>query len=267
MGTSDLTALRRALSLFHDDERGCHIRSQIFDLEINYRVNSEAANFREARAIRNINHDLWQISALMSRLVWMREMTRSGDLHEASWRAYSQLDIEHYYVQVRSALDYLAVLIAESAPKRGQLPTSFRSLRESIEKYEQKIHPKIASMVSSAHWFDELRAIRDSIVHDGAQPMVFSDGNDWLLFQVHGSGLRNMVSKPFMLHNENVAYFDRFVAWSFSHALSALDCVGSCLSEDTQFPTKVGPVRSYGSGFSDIRGWMKELLQRLETAT
>lgn len=267
MSTSDLIALRRALSLFHDDERGCHIQSELFDLEINYRVNSDSANLNEARAIHNINHDLWQIAALMSRLVWMREMTRDGDLHESVWRVYSQLDIEHYYVQLRSVLDYLAVLIAESAPKRGQLPTSFRSLRESIGKYGQKVHPEIALMVSSAHWFDELRAIRDSIVHDGAQPMVFSDSNDWLLFQVHGSGLRNMVSKPFMLHNENVAYFDRFVAWSLSHTLSALDCVGACLFANTQFPINVGPARSYCFGFNEIRGWMRELLQRLEAST
>ena len=264
MSTADVTALRRALSLFHDDERGCHITCSLLDLEINYRVNHDHGGSHQARAIHNINHDLWQIAALMSRLVWMREMTRSDMLNESAWRTYSQLDIEHFYVQIRSILDYLAVLVSESAPKRSQLPKSFRALKASVGKYRNKMHPEIASMIEYSYWFDELRTIRDSIVHGGAQPMVFSDGDDWLLFQVHSpTDFHNMISKPFMLHNPHVAYFNRFVAWSMAHTLSTIDCVGSCLSENTQFAVNVGQVRSYSFGFDEIRHWMRELLDKL----
>ncbi len=270
MNEWDLKSLRLALSLFHEDGDGCYMRSELISLESNYlanfRVNSPLANVKEYGAIGNIQHGLWQISALIQRLVWMRRMARSGELHESVWRVFSQLDIEQYFVQLRSIMDYLGVLIRESSKNPGQIPRSFQKLRSSIDSYERKIHPEIYEIVSSALWFDEIRAIRDSLVHDGARPMVFSEDSDRLLFQVHRTGLRNMISKPFILRSENVACFERFAAWSLSHALSALECVGACLSENAQFQIDVGPVRSNYPGLNIARDWMEDLLQRLEAS-
>ena len=95
--------------------------------------------------------------------------------------------------------------------------------------------------------------------------MVFLGGDEWLLFQVHGENLRNLVTTPFMLHNDNVAYFQRFAAWSFSHTLSALNQVGSHISGSYTHEMNVGPAQSYD--FALLRVWMVELLEQLRGST
>ena len=263
MSTSDIAALQRSLSLIGQDKLGCFISSPLFDLGVNLLVNSEHRDV--SRAIRNLQHDLWQISAIASRLTWMREMLRTEQLDEGAWMAYCRLDIEHFYVQLRSSLDYLAVVIAASGLKKGQLPESFTALRNYALKHPLRMEAQMHALLCSASWFEDLRTIRDSLVHEGAEPMVFSGREDWLLFQVHGKNSTNLVTNPFMLHNENVAYFQRFAAWSFAHTLCTLDQVGVQIAKRYTHEINVGPSKSYD--FTLLRSWMNELLQHLQGST
>ena len=265
MGSSDVAAIQSSLSHLGLDEHGCFISTSLFDLGVNFLVNLKSEHREISRAIRSLQHDLWQVSALTSRLTWMREMLVDGQLHEASWRSYCHLDIEQFYVQLRSALDYLAVVISESAPKKGQLPRSFTGLRNYAQKHPNRLDPEIRTIICGSDWFDDLRTIRDSLVHEGAEPMVFSGKDDWLLFQVHGENLKNLVTTPFMLHNENVAYFQRFAAWSFAHTIFTLDQVGAHISRKYKHEIAVGPAKSYD--FSILRLWLNDLLAHLKSST
>ena len=264
MNLQDSLALEKALSLYSEGEFGCCISSALFDFQTRIWRDVTSEYSPVAKAINNIHHDLWNAAAIAHRIFWMRGMVRQGSLDMGHWRSYSQLDIEHYFVQLRSIFDYLAMCISASAVKKGQLPPSFRALKNSISKYQGKIHPDIVLMVSTADWFDEIRAIRDGLVHEGAQPLIFDDETDSILFQVHpASGLNNMISKKYMMHNDNVAFFDRFAAWSFSHALTAIDCVGVAISEGKRSHNGLGSSRSYSPGFITLKDWMLNLQKLL----
>lgn len=260
MNSRDSFAIEKALSLYGEGEFGCCISSALFDFQLRCLCNAPYASCAASKAINNIHHDLWNAAAIVHRISWMRTMVKKEVLDVGRWRSYSQLDIEHYFIQLRSIFDYLAVCISASATKKGQLPKSFRALKNSISRHQKKIHPDIVAMISTADWFDEIRDVRDGLIHEGAQTLIFDDETDSILFQVHpASGVRSMISKKHMMYNDNVAYFDRFAAWSFSHALTAIDCVGVAISEEKQFSNSVGPSRSYCDGFLTLKNWILDL--------
>ena len=68
-----------------------------------------------------------------------------------------------------------------------------------------------------------------------------------------------------MLYNENVAYFQRFAAWSFAHTLLAVNLVGTHISGKYTNAIAVGPAKSYD--FSILRLWLNDLLAHLKGLT
>lgn len=257
MTFSDLQALEHAAAMFHDDERGCHLQSPLFDLEINLRIWSPESHPGAQSAIRHIHHDLWQAACLVSRLEWMRAMCLEKKLDESLWRHYSQLDIQAFLVDLRSMMDYSVVMIDSFAPKPNQLPDSFRKLRESVDKYGARLPKGVETLLKSANWFDSIRSIRDALVHQGAEPMVFCGAADGILFQIHTAKTYPFFSRSGFMYNENVVYFDRFAAWAMAHTLCFLDSLGHLFYEHTRQEKSVGPASSYCMGFDELRRWMR----------
>jgi len=261
MEEADLEAINHALSLFHDDERGCHLRTPLFDLEINLRVWAPSTHVTAQSAIRHIHHDLWQVALLASRLEWMRAMAQQKTLDDSIWRAYSQIDIEAFLVQLRSLMDYSVAIIDSFAPKQNQIPQSFRKLRDSIERHGSKLPFGAESIVREAGWFDTIRVMRDALVHDGAEPLVFCDASEGILFQVHTGNTHRFFVRSGFMYNENVVYFDRFAAWSLAHTLRYLDLIGRLLIVESLSGPTIGPSSSYCLGFNELRKWMRNFSQ------
>lgn len=258
MTSSDRVALSSALSMFHEGSESLHLRCELFDLEINLRANQAKGHSELRRAIRSLRSDIWNLATIAVRLAWMRDMRAESQLHPNAWRLYCQLDIEAYFVQLRSALDYLTIAVASTGEKRGQLPSSFRKMREKIAQHRKKLAPALVPIYSEADWFDVLRDLRDGVVHEGREPLVFDD-DQHVLFQVHDRQSEGMVSKPFLMFNENIAYFDRFAAWSFAHLLASIGVAGEVLAPQLALPMKLGPSRNHHPGFPLLRVWMAQL--------
>lgn len=264
MIASALKASESALSLFHDDERGCCVRSPILDLEINLRVWAPSERRAVQDAIRHIKHDLWAVATIADRLEWTRQMALEGKLNEDHWRTYAEVDVEAILVQLRSVLDYSMAVIDGFAPKRGQLPSSFRKLLEGTDKYLDRLPGGVQPLLEDTSWFASLRATRDALVHTGANVLVFCGPSDGILFQVYAPRMNSMINLRPLMHNENIARFDRFAAWQISHILSYLHALGRLFIEGAQRGPSIGPVSSYSPGFPLLRSWISDLRKDLK---
>lgn len=265
MQTPEIRVVERAQSLFHEDERGCCLQSPFFDLEINLRIFAPSLHTGAQRGIRNIHHDLWQTAVIVSRLHWLRDMALRQTLHQNLWRLYSSVDIEAMMTQMRSIMDYSAEVIDSFAPKPKQLPTSFRKLRESLGDYASRLPAGVEPIVREAAWFDTVRAVRDALVHKGAEPLVFASASEGILFQIHIGAEDGMVRHPALMYNDNVVDFRRFAAWTFSGLLFYLDQLGHVLRTRFEPPANTGPSSSYCPGLSVLRDWMSGLLDHLRS--
>ncbi len=255
----DIATLDRALGQFFDGERGCHIRSTLFDFGIEMRV---AGKHSIDRLASIITHDLWNIAVLLARLNWTRSLAIQGTLDSGSWRTFSSLDIENLFVQVRSSMDHAAELFA-FLPKGGQLPASFNKLRGSLKRYRGRMPVDAQSLIESATWFDQMRDIRNAIVHHGGMPLVFGGPEDGLLFQVYEREIQR-ASHPAFMYNESVVYFERYSALLIANLLVFLDDLGKLLRVINPPELALGPIESSAPGFALIREWMVETRGVLE---
>lgn len=261
MYDTDIETIDSALKLFFDDDNGCHICSALFDFGIEMRVVGEPSS----SVVNNITHDLWNISTLLVRLEWMRSLSARSQLHTESWRSFSGLDIENLFVQVRSSMDHATELIQHHLPKGkgGQLPDSFNKLHGSIDKYDSRLPEQLQKLIRSAKWFDQMRSIRDALVHQGGTPLVFGEPAESLQFQIYGKSMNGYVFHPALMFNENVVYFERYTALLLANLLVFLNDLGLILQSIESTSMKIGPVRSYTQGYSLLRGWMIETRQFL----
>ena len=248
MNSRDSENLRTAASLFVEDRFGCGIQSAF--LEVQARTQRPFPSFNPAaqEALRAINHDIWQISVIVSRLEWSRAQVETGILPQAIWCRYAEVDIESLLVQFRSIFDYAARTIEAFAPKRKQLPLSFRSLRENLDKYANRLPEGIEPLIRSADWFDLCVKVRDEIVHGGGHPVVFPSKDEGTLFQVYGGAYQRLIFLRSGMHNENVVRLDRYVAYMFGNTLAFLDMLGKLLMVKCQQPVGNGPTTTYCFG-------------------
>ena len=263
MYASDIATIDAALKLFADDDKGCYICSALSDFGIEMRVEGKTG----AGVVSNITHDLWNISTLLVRLEWMRGLAVRGQLSTDGWRTFSSLDIENLFVQVRSSMDHAAELIQVHLPKGGQLPDSFNKLRSSIDKYRSRLPDELQQLIESARWFEQMRGIRDALVHQGGMSLVFGEPAESLHFQVYGKGMNGYAFHPALMFNENVVHFERYAALLVANLLAFLDRLGGILRSINPASMKMGPVRSYSPGFSLLRAWMVQTRQSLTPAT
>jgi hypothetical protein len=249
--------------MFHAEDEECYLCSEFFDLGIKLRIagNASAPLFNKA------TQDLWNISTLLARLEWTRTLAHQGALNTGAWSSFSSLDIENFFVQMRSIMDHVAEILQSLLPKGKQLPESFRRLRESLDKYRTRLPSDIAALVAGANWFDEMRSARDALVHQGGYSLVFSEPKDGILFQVYGKGHKGCFSHPAIMFNDNVVRFDRYASHVVSNLLVFLDRLGAALlSKTTAIGSVPGQVRCSSMGFALLRLWISDFLSVLHNA-
>lgn len=210
--------------------------------------------------LQAILNDLMQIRTLIERLAFESNIEwNENDPYQ--WNRYFTLDIESFHVYIRSIMDYSAIAIQRSCSiNRANEVRSFRKLRERINRHRELFPKEVAELIELADWFDEIRGVRDFIVHRGAETIVFGNPKDGLLFQTHGAGFKNLIDKKFLLFNENVVYFDRYAAYYYSEMYSFLDLVFREFMRNME-PIKnvTFPSKSFHPGISILKGWIVNL--------
>src|SRR5262249_53130959 len=148
---------------------------------------------RTARHLNHIQDDLVNVGTLMVRLAMITEQQQAGRLPQGHWFAFTTLDIDHFHIQLRSALDHVAEVIVAASAHRRSMPgreghRSFRELQDWLRKDGSNakiVGEDLSSLVDAAVWFPELRELRDDNVHHGARTLSFDDGASGILFQVY----------------------------------------------------------------------------------
>jgi hypothetical protein len=71
-----------------------------------------------------------------------------------------------------------------------------------------RLGPELTQLIRACAWFDVLRFVRDSIVHEGARPMVFP-GYERITFQVYAENVEGLQIEALMF-NESLVDFELY---------------------------------------------------------
>lgn len=212
--------------------------------------------------IKKIFQDIGNIGIILKRLEWMRQKTSEDEYLYQNWQSFASVDIEHFFVELRSIMDYIAEIIVCSAKKHGQLPKTFEKLRNWVEKSpenKKRLGEEISDVIESARWFPSIRLIRDALVHEGGFALVFLEPKEGILFQVY-KDFRNIIDYKMMMYNDNIAYFDRFAAIYFSHLLLFLERFAKAIRSILE-PKHIDYRASSGCSETIIE-WMDSLIKQ-----
>jgi hypothetical protein len=278
--------MTRALDLLSDEKGngGVRFRGKLVILHTSRRV---AENVTESPYVfQHIARDMFNISNLVSRLQWMREASvRERELSER-WRVYASLDVESAYVQFRSLCDHLGFLIYSSfdrIPRQGKYAQSLAKLLIWLWQHEQAVEHELVEVLERAglgkpqevseanelnnamvrNWFGHTRAIRNDIIHRGADAFVFGEPQEGILFQVFKDHLRRTI--PALPHlvvdGTDLVHFDKY----FSLQMANLLVFTELLSESIMRKLDIAPREAWMTGFDTIYKWMADFRNELET--
>ena len=106
-------------------------------------------------------------------------------------------------------------------------------------------------------WFDVLPRVRDSLVHDGARPLVFPQ-LDTIGFQVYTSNLQGLHLNSLML-NENLLNFELYAAVQVCQTLGFRHRLAALTLEKFKIPRVTAEMRAYHPALGVIRQWATPL--------
>lgn len=187
-------------------------------------------------------------------------MWTQSQLEETLWIQFGACNIDLFHVEFRSVSDYLAKVIDAVSDSPGQVPHSFEKLKNWVIKTHntQRLGKDLAKVVLSCEWFDDLRMVRDSIVHKGGFTLVFPV-RDRILFQVH-EGRHRKVLIPEIMFNENVADFELYAGLYFGYLVAYLEKVSELIDKRLDLKKIGSDAKSYHSGLRVIHDWIRRVL-------
>lgn len=202
-------------------------------------------------SLQNIVWDLWNIGTLFDRLDRTDGLATTGALGEDPWRLYCGLDIEHFFIELRSILDYAARCIAAVADRPGTVPgESMNELRNWLDRNPgnaSRLGIDLVPIVHSHPRFPDIKDVRDEIVHRGGLTMLYGSPGEGLLFQVHQSWRPIVTAPEEAMTPEGLIDFRRYGSLLFAELLVFLERLGTGLAQRL-------PVKHIGLGDAQIKG-------------
>ena len=261
--TIDKEKLKTALSLIHNDGGSYLLSGRFVDLSFVAHVKSaHDVKFRKPnRYLKFIQEHLWNLETIVLRLAWQKDLWSKGKLDEISWMIFAKCDINYFHVEFRSLFDHLTKLVSTVSDSPGQVKSrSFHKLKNWLAKSDQNVRNlgrDLAKLVLSCGWFDDLKTIRESIIHKGGFTLVFLEKNR-ILFQVH-EGISRKVLIPEVMFNENVVDFELYAGLYLSYLLAYLEEISEAISNRLDLKS-MGNPRNYHSGLRILNDWIKQVL-------
>jgi hypothetical protein len=125
----------------------------------------------------SLAHDFLNLATMAGHLLWHVSVAplRTGTPDSISISMYA----ESYFVFARSACDVLTDIIhalCVDTRMKGQVPKgSFNDLLEWVEKNPTRVPENIRFVAGHRDWFEQLRGIRDKLVHFGYDMNVYTN--------------------------------------------------------------------------------------------
>ncbi len=131
-------------------------------------------------AMNGIIRDIVNLSVLLERMELVYQNTHTNLLKDKDM-LWISCDIETYFMLLRSIADSLAIIICKSSRFSGQVPASFNKLKECILKHQDRIEKEFYNLFvnDDVSWFDELKDIRDNIIHHNANTIIYKNQNSY----------------------------------------------------------------------------------------
>lgn len=149
---------------------------------------------------------------VVAKLDWLRSQRDAGALEPMAWMYFAASDVLAFHAFVRGVFDDLADAFVLVADKPGECRKgSFRELRTWAMKSDAnvaRLGEDIAHLVAACDWFDDLRHVRDQLVHRAAQTIVFPS-EPGIMFQVYDRA-RVLVQGETLGSDGNVVDFTRY---------------------------------------------------------
>ena len=259
----DKQKLKTALSLIHNDGRGYFLSGQFVDLFSIVHIKSiENVGFHKLnRYLHFLQENMWNLETIVLKLAWEKDLWSKEKLDNIAWMMFAKCDINYFHVEFRSLFDHLTKLVSTVSDSPGQVKSrSFHKLKNWLAKSDQnvrKLGRDLAKLVLSCGWFDDLKTIRESIIHKGGFTLVFLEKNR-ILFQVH-EGISRKVLIPEVMFNENVVDFELYAGLYLSYLLAYLEEISEAISNRLDLKS-MGNPRNYHSGLRILNDWIKQVL-------
>jgi hypothetical protein len=204
---------------------------------------------------------------ILERSNWQKTAASQGHLDQTAWLFFASLDVEHFFLSLRSLFDYAGEVCESAASKPGQLPTSFHALfnlcQANNRRAETLLGAEIASAIRDCRWFPAIRATRDGIVHYGALTLALP-GFDTVSFKVE-AGPRSAKAPPELMTNESLADFDLFMAWVLGNVRLLMNRLANCLFHRIELSERFA-ASSAKRGHTVLCAYLDRLAERLPPA-
>ena len=189
------------------------------------RAAPEASNFpyrHLVEATEHFNH----LITLIYKVAWLADRRAAGELDDITWMYFCGSDILTFHTVMRSLFDEVSAMTARLGTQKNVVPDKdFHRLREWAKKKkvksEEVLGKVLTESVLSCDWFNDLREIRDDLIHRSARTIVFLEPNR-VLFQIH-TGKSQRIFIPPVMFNASVADFTTYAALLMARLAAFLD--------------------------------------------
>lgn len=253
--------LNLALSTIHVDGEDYFSSGKYVDLICNMHVN--AALMPEmsklSRCFNIIQQDIKNIGTIILRLDWQMRLRKGTELEEVLWMDFTACDIDHFHVEIRSFFDSLAKAISLVSDNPDQVPNrSFRQLKDWVEKNENEniIGMDLAAIIRSCEWFDDLKKVRESLIHYGGSTTVFLVP-DKITFQVY-TGWKNEILIPEIMHNKNIVDFELYAGLYTGYLMAYLEEISEIFDKRLNLQERLSGSKGYHKGLVVMQNWIEK---------
>jgi hypothetical protein len=260
----DKKRLAIASTLINSDKMGYFLSGQFVDLFGDLHVKVIQGDKQLSKLYTSIKHvswNLWTLETIILRLNWEKWLWTNNKIPESQWMTFAACDIEFFYMKARSIFDHVARLIGFVSDNPEQVKfRSFRALKDWVVKKRNSeiIGLDLAELVRSCDWFDHLKELRESIVHYGAETLVFLE-KDRILFQVYSGRNPSILTKEIMF-NDNVADFELYGGLYTGYLISYLDEVAEVIRKRSFLQESNINAHSYNMGLKVLAEWINRVL-------
>jgi hypothetical protein len=251
----------RATSLIQEDEEGAFTWSLWDEVSVDALIDARTSG--AGPLFRYAEKDWWTLLTILSKTEWMKERHKSGHLEDMEWMDYAATEVDLFHVRIRSLLDHLAALLSRCSNHPRGMRLKFFDLKTHLQVPRKRklfghLGEDIHLVLQRTAWAEDLRQVRDDIVHRGADTLVFPDHND-ILFQVHQREKR-LVLLHDVMHNEHIVDFRKYAALTLGTLLNLREELAPILIEGLQMPRD---ERNQGwnrhGGLALLREWLQPL--------
>lgn len=265
----DVDALRRLRGAIHDGPDGPYVWGEFERLLTDCHV-VRALGRGDVDVVhghlRAVSNRLTDLRTCAMKLAWMLERRDAGELDPFAWMFFASSDVNSFLTNVRSLFDHLArVLRAVASAPAGVPAFSFNDLRKWTQSQDlgraRQLGHRAFELVVKCDWFDELRDLRDELVHQDAQTLVFPE-HPTIAVQVY-AGARHLLQEPALMLSENVASFERLASATMARLHLLLEHTAAAVRDALALDQPVGDGQSVHGGLGVLARWTDDYLTQL----